>query len=110
MLVKSSDPHNDLEEVGHGKSEDRELYKKQMGLCNTEGDSRFNHYPILKDGAQSSEQGVETKDRFQLLNMIGKGGFSEIYKAFDLDQMCCLAEALKNRTWIYIYVCVCYIQ
>lgn len=35
------------------------------------------------------------EDRFQLLNAIGKGGFSEIYKAFDLEQMCSGAAKMK---------------
>ncbi|CAJ1356843.1 unnamed protein product [Effrenium voratum] len=62
---------------------DRTLFQKQRMLVNAEDRSRFRHYPILKD-------------RFQLLNMIGKGGFSEIYKAFDLDQMCMCAIKINE--------------
>jgi len=62
---------------------DRTLYQKQMLLANTEDRSRFKHYPTLKD-------------RFQLLNAIGKGGFSEIYKAFDLEQMCMCAIKINE--------------
>mmetsp|Transcript_14305 Transcript_14305/g.33943 ORF Transcript_14305/g.33943 Transcript_14305/m.33943 type:complete len:578 (+) Transcript_14305:51-1784(+) len=55
-------------------SADRTVFLKNRMLVNAEDKSRFKHYPLLKD-------------RFQLLNMIGKGGFSEIYKAFDLETM-----------------------
>ncbi|CAK9079042.1 Serine/threonine-protein kinase TOUSLED [Durusdinium trenchii] len=62
---------------------DRTLYQKQVLLASTEDRSRFRFYPRLKD-------------RFQLLNAIGKGGFSEIYKAFDLEQMCMCAIKIQE--------------
>ncbi|CAJ1389463.1 unnamed protein product [Effrenium voratum] len=62
---------------------DRTLYLKQKMLLQAEDMSRFKHYPILKD-------------RYQLLNMIGRGGFSEIYKAFDLEQMAMCAIKINE--------------
>eukprot|EP00435_Cladocopium_sp_Y103_P068817 s148_g32.t1 len=72
-----------LEERENRLVADRMLHLKQKSLVNSEDRSRFRHYQQLQGG------------RYQLLNMslgdaniavIGRGGFSEIYKAFDLDQ------------------------
>lgn len=63
---------------------DRMLHLKQKSLVNSEDRSRFRHYQQLQGG------------RYQLLNMIGRGGFSEIYKAFDLDQMCYCAIKINE--------------
>ncbi|CAE7885245.1 Serine/threonine-protein kinase TOUSLED [Symbiodinium microadriaticum] len=62
---------------------ERNAYLKNKHLVNAEDRSRFGHYPMLQD-------------RFQLLNLIGKGGFSEIYKAFDLEMMCYCAIKLNE--------------
>jgi len=63
---------------------ERTLHLKQRMLVNSEDRSRFRHYQQLQGG------------RYQLLNMIGRGGFSEIYKAFDLDQMCFCAIKINE--------------
>ncbi|KAL2634507.1 hypothetical protein R1flu_005986 [Riccia fluitans] len=44
---------------------------REMKRIRDEDGSRFNHFPILHN-------------RYALLNLLGKGGFSEVYKAFDL--------------------------
>ncbi|CAE7505940.1 TOUSLED [Symbiodinium natans] len=62
---------------------ERHAFLQNKMLVNAEDKSRFRHYPLVKD-------------RFQLLNLIGKGGFSEIYKAFDLEMMCYCAIKLNE--------------
>ncbi|CAO2840953.1 unnamed protein product [Amaranthus hypochondriacus] len=44
---------------------------REMKRIRDEDGSRFNNFPILNR-------------RYALLNLLGKGGFSEVYKAFDL--------------------------
>lgn len=53
-----------------------------------ENQSRFNNNQILKE-------------RYVLLNLLGKGGFSEVYKAFDLESMTEVACKLHqlNTQW-----------
>ena len=41
------------------------------------------------------------QDRYQLLNMIGRGGFSEIYKAFDLEQSLGVAGRVASP-WLVV--------
>merc|ERR1712096_156968 len=53
---------------------DRSLHLKQAQRLNAEENSNFRHFPLLHD-------------RYQLLNMIGKGSFSEVFQAFDLEAM-----------------------
>jgi len=50
----------------------------------TQAHSRFKHFPVLAE-------------RFQVLNMIGKGGQSEIYKVFDMEQMCFCAVKIHEQ-------------
>eukprot|EP00746_Dinoflagellata_sp_MGD_P000999 gnl/MRDRNA2_/MRDRNA2_101859_c0_seq1.p1 gnl/MRDRNA2_/MRDRNA2_101859_c0~~gnl/MRDRNA2_/MRDRNA2_101859_c0_seq1.p1 ORF type:complete len:686 (-),score=156.81 gnl/MRDRNA2_/MRDRNA2_101859_c0_seq1:33-2090(-) len=68
---------------------DRSLHWKQSNRLNAEQNSNFRHYPLLHD-------------RYQLLNLIGKGGFSEVFKALDLQTMTNVAvkihELDKNMT------------
>lgn len=44
---------------------------RELKRCRDEDASPFNHFPILNK-------------RYALLNLLGKGGFSEVYKAYDL--------------------------
>lgn len=68
---------------------DRALYLKQQMRLTSEENSNFRHYPLLHE-------------RYQLLNLIGKGGFSEVFKALDLQTMTNVAvkihELDKNMT------------
>lgn len=41
------------------------------------------------------------KQRYLLLTLIGRGGFSEVYKAFDLEEMRYVAVKIGTRTWVY---------
>ncbi|XP_024524727.1 serine/threonine-protein kinase TOUSLED isoform X2 [Selaginella moellendorffii] len=57
---------------------DRERYElekacfiRELKRIRDEDGSRFNHFPILNK-------------RYALLNLLGKGGFSEVYKAYDM--------------------------
>ena len=52
---------------------DRILHLKETKTLRAQESSRFGGCPLLG-----------TEGRYQLLNMIGKGGFSEVYKAYDL--------------------------
>ena len=60
-------------------------------VCLTDGHvhvARFKDHPILND-------------RYLLLNLIGKGGFSEVHKGFDLKEqryVACKIHQL-NREW-----------
>lgn len=77
-----------LKDREHRLMADRTLFQKHEMLANTQERSRFKHYPMLQE-------------RFQLLNVIGKGGQSEIYKAFDLEQMCfCAIKIHETETKI----------
>jgi len=51
---------------------DRALHLKQMQRLEAAERSNFRTYPLLAD-------------RYQLLNMIGRGGFSEVFRAYDLE-------------------------
>ncbi|KAJ4910852.1 Serine/threonine-protein kinase TOUSLED [Raphanus sativus] len=63
------------EEVVLRERERYELEKgqlmKEMKRIRDEDGSRFNNFPVLSS-------------RYALLNLLGKGGFSEVYKAYDL--------------------------
>ena len=59
---------------------ERIAYIKQLKTYRAQEDSTFNSYPRLGN-----------MERYQLLNMLGKGGFSEVYKAYDLFNHCFVA-------------------
>jgi len=59
---------------------ERIAYMKQLKTYRAQEDSTFNSYPRLG-----------SMERYQLLNMLGKGGFSEVYKAYDLFTHCFVA-------------------
>jgi len=66
---------------------------------------KFRHVRALKrqrdeDGSRFNTLNVLTK-RYQLMNMLGKGGFSEVYKAYDLNDMRVVAVKIHqvNPHW-----------
>ncbi|KAH9322804.1 hypothetical protein KI387_017443, partial [Taxus chinensis] len=61
---------------------------REIKRIRDEDGSRFNHFPILNQ-------------RYALLNLLGKGGFSEVYKAYDLVEyryVACKLHGL-NAQW-----------
>lgn len=62
------------------KNEEKELLGKKDTVIRLQKlrfdqlNSRFNHQPILHD-------------RYLMMNILGKGGFSEVYKAFDIVEL-----------------------
>jgi len=52
---------------------ERALHLKRVQRLEAAERSNFRNYPLLAD------------ERYQLLNMIGRGGFSEVYRAYDLE-------------------------
>lgn len=61
---------------------------REMKRIRDEDGSRFNSFPILNN-------------RYALLNLLGKGGFSEVYKAYDLVEQRYVACKLHglNAQW-----------
>lgn len=64
---------------------DRISYMKQLKTYRAQEDSTFNNFPRLGQ-----------MERYQLLNMLGKGGFSEVYKAYDLFSHCFVAVKIHE--------------
>eukprot|EP01090_Pellita_catalonica_P004936 TRINITY_DN1474_c0_g1_i4.p1 TRINITY_DN1474_c0_g1~~TRINITY_DN1474_c0_g1_i4.p1 ORF type:complete len:678 (+),score=129.02 TRINITY_DN1474_c0_g1_i4:147-2180(+) len=52
----------------------KKLHIRELKRCNDEDNSKWNDYRLLND-------------RFLLLNLLGKGGFSEVYQAFDMREL-----------------------
>lgn len=50
---------------------ERNLHIRELKRIHNEDQSRFNNHPVLNE-------------RYLLLMLLGKGGFSEVHKAFDL--------------------------
>lgn len=67
---------------------ERDLHIREMRRQQQENQSRFNGFPILSS-------------RYLLLSLLGRGGFSEVFKAYDLlenDQVACKIHQL-NPQW-----------
>ncbi|XP_065341485.1 serine/threonine-protein kinase tousled-like 2 isoform X9 [Cloeon dipterum] len=67
---------------------ERNLHIRELKRIHNEDQSRFNSHPVLND-------------RYLLLMLLGKGGFSEVHKAFDLKEqryVACKVHQL-NKDW-----------
>merc|ERR1719495_3054990 len=67
---------------------ERNLHIRELKRIHNEDQSRFNSHPVLNE-------------RFLLLMLLGKGGFSEVHKAFDLKEqryVACKVHQL-NKDW-----------
>lgn len=67
---------------------EKQRHIREIKRIRDEDASRFNHFPILNH-------------RYALLNLLGKGGFSEVYKAYDLVEyryVACKLHGL-NMQW-----------
>jgi len=70
---------------------EKNLHLRELKRIHDEEQSRFNNCPIL--GPNPSQK------RYILLQLLGKGGFSEVYKAFDLyefREVACKIHQLNN--------------
>lgn len=67
---------------------ERSLHIRELKRILNEDNSRFNDHPVLND-------------RYLLLNLLGKGGFSEVYRGFDSQQHRYVAVKIHhlNRDW-----------
>ncbi|CAH1789151.1 unnamed protein product [Owenia fusiformis] len=67
---------------------ERNLHIRELKRIHNEDNSRFNKHPVLND-------------RYLLLNLLGKGGFSEVHKGFDMREqryVACKVHQL-NKDW-----------
>lgn len=67
---------------------ERNLHIRELKRIHNEDQSRFNNHPVLNE-------------RYLLLILLGKGGFSEVHKAFDLKEqryVACKIHQL-NKDW-----------
>lgn len=67
---------------------ERNLHIRELKRIHNEDQSRFNNHPVLND-------------RYLLLTLLGKGGFSEVHKAFDIKEqryVACKIHQL-NKDW-----------
>ena len=65
-----------LNEMKETLNEEKKLHIRELKRVRDEDESPYNDYPVLPD--------VPGKERYLLTNLLGRGGFSEVYKAFDL--------------------------
>merc|ERR1711988_1113923 len=67
---------------------ERSLHIRELKRISNEDNSKFNDFPTLHEN-------------YVLLNLLGKGGFSEVYRAFDLNQQIYVAVKVHhlNKDW-----------
>lgn len=65
------------------------IFGREMKRIQHEDVSKYKNNVLLKH------------DRYLLLNLLGKGGFSEVYKAYDLHEMMMVAIKIHqlNQDW-----------
>src|SRR5690606_14235531 len=76
-----------LEELRNKLQMEKQLHIRAIQRIRDEDRSRFNNFPILND-------------RFLLIKLLGRGGFSEVYKAYDLIEcryIACKIHELSNQ-------------
>ena len=73
------------------ENEERRL-KEELHLLAKENVVYMHEYKRIRDeecskycGVNSKNQFTVLKDRYLILSILGKGGYSEVYKAFDLE-------------------------
>uniref|UniRef100_A0A8C9VQB1 non-specific serine/threonine protein kinase n=1 Tax=Scleropages formosus TaxID=113540 RepID=A0A8C9VQB1_SCLFO len=105
ILSPSSEYHEQEEifklRLGHLKKEEaeiqaelerlervRNLHIRELKRIHNEDNSQFKDHPTLND-------------RYLLLHLLGRGGFSEVYKAFDLTEQRYVAVKIHqlNKNW-----------
>ena len=67
---------------------ERSLHIRELKRISNEDNSKYNNYATLHS-------------RYVILNLLGKGGFSEVYKGFDLHQQIDVAIKIHhlNKDW-----------
>lgn len=70
---------SDIEEKAARLNVEKALLIKELKRLADEDHSPWNNFPVLSDGVYPQ--------RYVLLHLVGKGGFSEVYKAFDLIEL-----------------------
>lgn len=67
---------------------ERSLHIRELKRISNEDNSKYNTFQTLTD-------------RYILLNLLGKGGFSEVYRAFDMQQQIYVAVKIHhlNKDW-----------
>jgi tousled-like kinase len=91
LKAEENEIKNKLEKL----SQERDLlFRKQRDLSNRQN-SRFNNFNIIGPGSSQ---------KYLLLSMLGKGGFSEVYKAFNLDTLEYVACKIFTLVTKYCYL------
>ena len=75
---------------------ERNLHIRELKRIHNEDQSRFNNHPVLNE-------------RYLLLMLLGKGGFSEVHKAFDLKVITFHHDSLYSMFRPEPTVSLCYI-
>jgi len=86
--VNINKEEKDLQAETERLDRERNLHIREIKRIDNEEASRFRDFPILND-------------RYLILSLLGKGGFSEVHKGFDLEQLCFVACKIHelNPTW-----------
>jgi tousled-like kinase len=73
------------------ENEERRL-REELQLLEKEKSSYTNEYKRIRDEESSKYNGIHSKKKYSvlqnkylILSLLGKGGYSEVYKAYDLE-------------------------